>query len=158
MKVKGTGKSVSANGKGEFYLEKVEEGAELVISFIGYVSREVGASKEMGNVVLELSDSKLDEVQVIAYGTTTQRLRVGNVSSIYAADIAKQPVTNPLFALQGQIPGISISQTGGMPGALPRIDIRGQNSLNNFGTLFPNPLYIVDGVPIDPETKGGRLV
>nr|WP_294871257.1 SusC/RagA family TonB-linked outer membrane protein [uncultured Pedobacter sp.] len=161
VKVKGTGKSVSTNGKGEFYLEKVEEDAVLVISFIGYVNKEIDAAKEIGDVVLELSNSKLDEVQVIAYGTTSQRLNTGSVTTIRAEDITKQPVNNPLLALQGRVPGLTISQTSGIPGAGLKVQLRGRNG-NRFNAgseslpSNPNePLYILDGIPIDPNVPGG---
>ncbi len=151
VKVKGTGKSVSANAKGEFYLEKVEEGAELVISFIGYVSKELKASNEMGHIVLELSDSKLDEVQVIAYGTTTQRLSTGNVTTIKAEDIAKSPVSNPLLAIAGRIPGVFIQQSAGVPGSGVKIVIQGQNSIG-YGN---DPFYVIDGVPYTSQLLPG---
>jgi TonB-linked SusC/RagA family outer membrane protein len=156
VKVKSTGKSASANGKGEFYLEKVEEDAVLIVSFIGYVNKEVKVEKEMGDVVLELSNSKLDEVQVIAYGTTTQRLSTGNVSTIKAADIEKQPVNNPLLALQGRVPGMQILPVSGISGAEVNIRIRGKNSLNNSS----EPLIIIDGLPYAnsiPGLMGGGL-
>jgi TonB-linked SusC/RagA family outer membrane protein len=147
IKVKSTGKAVSTNAKGEFYLEKVDEGAVLVISFIGYVSKEVNAKKEMGDVVLELSDSKLDEVQVIAYGTTSQRLSTGNVSTVKAADIAKQPVNNPQLALAGRVPGLVVSQANGLPGGGVSVQIQGQNSIQNGN----DPFYVIDGVPFTSQ-------
>jgi TonB-linked SusC/RagA family outer membrane protein len=143
VKVKGTGKSVSTNGKGEFYLEKVEEGTLIVISFIGYVNKEVIAKNDIGNIVLEFSDSKLDEVQVIAYGTTTRRLSTGNIGGIKAKDIENQPVTNPLLALQGRTSGIFINQNSGFAGGGVTVMIQGQNSIN-YGN---DPFYVVDGVP-----------
>jgi TonB-linked SusC/RagA family outer membrane protein len=151
VKVKGAGKSVSTNANGEFYLEKVEEGAELVVSFIGYVSKEVSAQKEMGSIVLELSDSKLDEVQVIAYGETTRRLSTGNISTVKAADIEKAPVSNPLLAIQGRIPGIVIEQSSGTPGAGVRVQIQGRNSLG-YGS---DPFYVVDGIPYSSQMLPG---
>jgi len=143
VKVKGTGKTVSTNGKGEFYLEKVDEDVVLVISFIGYVNKEVSASKEMGNIILELDDNKLDEVQVIAYGTTTRRLSTGNVSTVKAKDIEKQPVSNPLLALQGRVPGLMINQATGLAGSGVTVRIQGINSIRNGN----DPFFVVDGVP-----------
>jgi len=143
VKVKGTGKSVSTNAKGEFYLEKVEENVVLVISFIGYLNKEVGARKDMGNIVLDLSDSKLDEVQVIAYGTTTRRLSTGNISAVKAEDIAKAPVANPLLAIQGRVPGITITQNNGISGGGVTVLIQGQNSIGKGN----DPFYVIDGVP-----------
>jgi len=144
VKVKGRGKSVSTNERGEFYLEKVEEDAILVVSFIGYVNKEVGVAKELGNVVLEASDNVLDQVQVIAYGTTTRRLSTGNISTVKAEDIAKSLVTNPLLALQGRVPGVMIEQATGFANSGVTVRIQGQNSLKKGS----DPLYVIDGVPI----------
>jgi TonB-linked SusC/RagA family outer membrane protein len=143
VKVKATGRMVSTDGKGEFFLRGVEEGAVLVVSFIGYLQRELRVEKELGNVALEMSDSKLDEVQVIAYGTTTRRLSTGNISTVKAEDIAKSPVQNPLLALQGRIPGIMIEQSTGYANSAVKVRIQGQNSIKKGN----EPLYVIDGVP-----------
>lgn len=155
VKVKTTGKGVSADVKGNFHLQNVEEGAVLVVSYTGYISKEVKAEKEMGNVVLELSLSKLDEVQVIAYGTTTQRLSTGNVTTIKADVIEKQPVNNPLLALQGRVPGLFIEQATGFAGTGVKVRIQGRNSIDN-GT---DPFYVIDGVPYPSQLQpGGNLI
>jgi TonB-linked SusC/RagA family outer membrane protein len=143
VKVKKTGKGVSTDKDGRFFLRSVEEGTVLVVSFIGYLQKEVSASANMGNVVLEVSLSKLDEVQVIAYGTTTRRLSTGNISTIKAEDIEKQPVNNPLLALQGRVPGIFIEQSTGIAGGGVKVRIQGQNSILNGN----DPLYVIDGIP-----------
>jgi TonB-linked SusC/RagA family outer membrane protein len=143
VKVKSSGKSVSANAKGEFLLRGVEDGTLLLVSFIGYVSKEVDAAEEMGNVVLELSDSKLDEVQVIAYGTTTRRLSTGNIGTVTAKEIERQPVSNPLLALQGRVPGLVVTQDVGVPGGGVKVRIQGQNSIGSGN----DPFYVIDGVP-----------
>nr|WP_198160719.1 SusC/RagA family TonB-linked outer membrane protein [Pedobacter panaciterrae] len=146
--VKGKGgKAVSTGANGNFYLKGVDEDAILIISFIGYVSKEVNAVKEMGDVVLEQSLSKLDEVQVIAYGTTTQRLSTGNITTIKADVIEKQPVNNPLLALQGRVPGLFIEQGSGFAGTSVKVRIQGQNSINNGN----DPLYVIDGVPFTSQ-------
>jgi TonB-linked SusC/RagA family outer membrane protein len=143
VKVKKTGKGVSTDKDGRFFLRGVEEGAVLVVSFIGYLPKEVSASTNMGNVVLEQSLSKLDEVQVIAYGTTTQRLSTGNVTTIKADVIEKQPVNNPLLALQGRVPGLFIEQATGFAGTGVKVRIQGQNSILKGN----DPFYVIDGVP-----------
>jgi TonB-linked SusC/RagA family outer membrane protein len=147
VKVKGTGKSVSTNAKGEFYLEKLDEGEILVVSFVGYLSKEVIASKELENITLELNDSKLDEVQVIAYGTTTRRLSTGNVSTVKAEDIEKQPVNNPLLAVTGRVPGLFITQSTGLPGTGVTVRIQGTNSIGKGN----DPFYVIDGVPYSSQ-------
>jgi TonB-linked SusC/RagA family outer membrane protein len=143
VKVKSSGKSVSTNAKGEFLLKGVEEGTLLVVSFIGYVSKEVDAAKEMGNLVLEISDSKLDEVQVIAYGTTTRRLSTGNTGTVTAKEIERQPVSNPLLALQGRVPGLVVTQMNGISGGAVTVRIQGLNSIGSGN----DPFYVIDGIP-----------
>ncbi|WP_316834943.1 SusC/RagA family TonB-linked outer membrane protein [Pedobacter nutrimenti] len=143
VKVKKTGKGVSTDKDGRFFLRGVEEGTVLVISFIGYLPKEVKATAILEDVVLEQSLSKLDEVQVIAYGTTTQRLSTGNVTTIKADVIEKQPVNNPLLALQGRVPGLFIEQATGFAGTGVKVRIQGQNSVN-YGN---DPLYVIDGIP-----------
>ncbi|MDR6786454.1 TonB-linked SusC/RagA family outer membrane protein [Pedobacter africanus] len=154
VSVKGKGgKAVSTGANGSFYLKGVEEDAVLVISFIGYVTKEVKAAKELGDVVLEVSLSKLDEVQVIAYGTTTQRLSTGNVTTIKADVIEKQPVNNPLLALQGRVPGLFIEQATGFAGTGVKVRIQGENSLNSGN----DPFYVIDGVPFISQLLPGSL-
>ncbi|WP_448103442.1 SusC/RagA family TonB-linked outer membrane protein [Pedobacter panaciterrae] len=156
VSIKGKGgKAVSTGANGSFYLKGVDEDAVLVISFIGYVSKEVKAVKELGDIVLEQSLSKLDEVQVIAYGTTTQRLSTGNVTTIKADVIEKQPVNNPLLALQGRVPGLFIEQATGFAGTGVKVRIQGQNSMINGS----EPLYVVDGMAYSSQLiPGGNSI
>ncbi len=72
-----------------------------------------------------------------------KRLNTGNTASIKASDIEKQPVTNPLQALAGRIPGLMITPESGLPGGGIKVSIQGRNSINNGIT----PLFVVDGVP-----------
>ncbi|WP_316835497.1 SusC/RagA family TonB-linked outer membrane protein [Pedobacter nutrimenti] len=155
VKVKKTGKGVSTDKDGRFFLRGVEEGAVLVVSFIGYLPKEVLAGANLGNIVLEQSLSRLDEIQVIAYGTTTQRLSTGNVTTIKADVIEKQPVNNPLLALQGRVPGLFIEQATGFAGTGVKVRIQGQNSINNGN----DPLYVIDGIPFISQLSdlGDRL-
>ncbi|QEC43467.1 SusC/RagA family TonB-linked outer membrane protein [Pseudobacter ginsenosidimutans] len=95
-------------------------------------------------IVLKRSNTPLDEVQVIAYGTTTRRFNTSSMGRVASETIARQPVSNPLAALQGRIPGLDVSLTNGVPGSAVKVRIRGTNSLTNGS----EPLYIVDGVPL----------
>nr|WP_199081765.1 SusC/RagA family TonB-linked outer membrane protein [Pedobacter sp. ASV19] len=151
VKVKKTGKGVSTDKDGRFFLRGVEEGAVLVVSFIGYLPKDVSASANMGSVVLEQSLSKLDEIQVIAYGTTTRRLSTGNISTVKAEDIDKQPVNNPLLALQGRVPGLFIEQATGFAGTGVKVRIQGTNSISNGN----DPLYVIDGIPFTSQLLPG---
>ncbi|WP_187294731.1 SusC/RagA family TonB-linked outer membrane protein [Chitinophaga pinensis] len=93
----------------------------------------------------------LDETVIIAYGTTTHRFNTGNVTAIKGESIAGQSGTNPLLALQGRVPGLLVTQTGGIGGMAMKVQLRGQNSLEN-GT---QPLFIIDGIPYNPILSGG---
>ncbi|KAA2238978.1 SusC/RagA family TonB-linked outer membrane protein [Chitinophaga agrisoli] len=139
--VKGTQKGAATNAKGEFRIEANPDDI-LSISHIGYETREVRAGNVLF-IVLQPSSSRLDEVQVFAYGTTTRRLSTGNISTIKAEEIARNPVVNVLEALKGRIPGMFVQQQTGQPGTPIDVTIRGKSTLTGNG----QPLYIVDGVP-----------
>jgi TonB-linked SusC/RagA family outer membrane protein len=145
------------NAEGVFSVN-VSVGDVLVISSVGFesidytISSAVVASSDQQStpgtgmsltIMLKRNESKLDEVQIVAYGTTTQRFNLGNVTSIKAKDIDRQPVTNPLLALEGRVPGLYIIQNSGISRGPVTVKIQGQNSLYNGN----EPLYIVDGVP-----------
>ncbi|MBE9602593.1 SusC/RagA family TonB-linked outer membrane protein [Pedobacter sp. MC2016-24] len=142
--VKGTNRSTKTNERGIFFLSGLKENDVLVISFIGFESLEIGVkAAEKGDIKLKEIVGQLDEVRLIGYGTTTQRLATGNTSRITAADIEKQPVANPLQTLQGRMPGVLVTNGQGLPGTETKIQIRGINSIAGNR----DPLYIVDGVP-----------
>lgn len=143
--IKGTKKITITDENGEFSFKDID-GSEAVLSF-STVNMEPFEVKVNGQreilAKLKTKTSQLDEVQIIAYGTTTRRLNTGNVSTVKAADIEKQPVSNALLALQGRVPGMQITQASGVPGTGVTVRIRGQNSINNGN----DPLYVIDGVP-----------
>jgi TonB-dependent starch-binding outer membrane protein SusC len=142
--VKGTTNGTTTNANGEYTLTNVDENATLVFTATNIEAAELKVNKrETVSLVAKTKVSPLDEIQVIAYGTTTKRLNTGNVTTITSKEIEKQPVNNPLFALAGRVPGLSISQASGMPGSGVQINIQGQNSIGNGNT----PFYVVDGVP-----------
>jgi TonB-dependent SusC/RagA subfamily outer membrane receptor len=77
-----------------------------------------GQTNEKGKFAdLRQSSNSLDKTEVMAYGITTQRLSTGNMSTITAKEIERQPVSNPLLALEGRVPGLFITQGNGMPGS-----------------------------------------
>ena len=135
---------------GRFYLPGVNEKSILEISYIGYLTKKVKARGNLGDIELEFIESKLEEVQVIGYGTEQKRFSIGSIATVTAEQIGKQPVTNPLLALQGQVPGLSIIAANGVPGSTTLVQIHGQNSLAtdrlNFKP-YDQPYFIVDGVP-----------
>jgi len=136
--------------RGIFNLKGLNTDAVLIITMVGYDKKEVPVASDMGDIHLTPANSKLDEVKVIAYGTTSQRLSTGDVSSLKANAIEQQPVENPLLALDGRLPGVYINQTTGMQGSasVTQVYIRGRNSIAS-GT---SPLFIIDGVPYSSQT------
>lgn len=149
VKVKGSNRSVTTNEKGEFTINGLEETTILEISFIGYRSLEVsvrGASFRK-DIVLEEDISKLDEVAIEAYRENSQRLSTSNISRVSADELAKQPVLNPLQALQGRIPGMVVTQNTGVPGARINVQVRGRANFDKILTS-DQPLFILDGVPL----------
>jgi TonB-linked SusC/RagA family outer membrane protein len=152
--VKGTDKITSTNTRGEFQVKNVQPTNVLVVSSVGYSRQEIAVNNKTDlRIQLKVAIGTLDEIQFVAYGTTSKRLSTGNVASVKASDIEKQPVQNPLLALQGRVPGLFITQTSGLSGANLKINIQGQNSLRNGS----NPLYVIDGVPIDAQLPGTGL-
>ncbi len=120
----------------------------MVISSVGFGTKEIAVNgNNVVAVSLAINNSPLDEVQIIAYGVTSQRLATGNVSTVKGEDIAKQPVSNPLAALAGRIPGMFITQSIRVPGGGFFVQIRGRNSISNGN----DPFYIIDGVPYTSE-------
>jgi TonB-linked SusC/RagA family outer membrane protein len=141
--VKGTNRLVKTDINGVFFISGVDEKASLVITYIGYEAREVDAASDMGSLTLNVNNSKLDEIQVIGYGTTTQRLNTGNVSTVVASVIEKQPVTNVLSSLIGRVPGMFVQTANGLPGGNITVQIRGKSSIR----AGSEPLYLIDGTP-----------
>jgi TonB-dependent starch-binding outer membrane protein SusC len=149
--IKGSKKATSTDVDGIFMLNGVEEKAQLIITGANIEDYEVNIKgQSLLNVTVQQKLSPLDQVQIIAYGTTTKRLSTGSISTVKAADIEKQPVTNVLQALQGRVPGLMIEQSTGLPGGSFSVRIRGQNNIGGFGKTF-DPLYVIDGVPFNAQ-------
>ncbi|WP_299515794.1 SusC/RagA family TonB-linked outer membrane protein [Mucilaginibacter sp.] len=142
VKLKDGSQLTVTDKNGEFIITGVDDKAVVVITFVGFKPKELPVAKEMGNIQLDVNISKLDEIMVIGYGTTTQRLTTGAVGKVTAAEIEQQPVSNPILTLEGKVPGLFITQNAGYAGANITVTIRGQNSL-----LAGAPLYVVDGIP-----------
>lgn len=143
--IKGSTIGTTTDASGRFSIE-VDKKDILVFSFIGYAPKEVQVGNQTNIEVILLEDiQSLGEVVVNAgYWEVTEKQQTGNISKISAKEIQNQPVSNPLQALQGRMPGIYIQQSTGIPGGAFNIKIRGRNSLRTDGN---DPLYIIDGVP-----------
>ncbi|WP_256006776.1 SusC/RagA family TonB-linked outer membrane protein [Pedobacter deserti] len=127
----------------------------LIFSYIGYRTQEVVVGNQTSiSITLEPSVGKLEEVQVIGYGTTTRRMNTGSVGSITNEVIEKQTVANPIQALAGRISGMTVVQNNGLPGSNSTVTIRGNNTLGANGLSGALPLYVVDGVPFTNFNSG----
>jgi TonB-dependent starch-binding outer membrane protein SusC len=147
--VKGTTNGTTTNSNGDFLLRAVNENATLVFTSVNMETFEVKVNKRTFlDVALQTKITSMQEVVINkGYYTESRRFSTGNVGKVTAKEIERQPINNPLLALQGRVPGVTVTQTSGLPGAGVVVRIQGQNSLQNGS----NPLYIVDGVPISTE-------
>ncbi|MBL1407516.1 SusC/RagA family TonB-linked outer membrane protein [Sphingobacterium faecale] len=157
VSIKGKKTQASTDQDGKFSINSEGQNTVLVFSGINIQTKsvEVGDKREI-TVVLVKRETILDEVQIVGYGTSTQRLNIGSVTKIKAEDIERQLVSNPLAALQGRVPGLDISATSGVPGSSFKVQLRGQNTINTSrGSVPPmdNPLYIIDGVPFAAQNN-----
>lgn len=145
--VKGTNNGTITNLDGEYSLN-VNSGDILVYSYIGYKNQEITYSGQQTlNVILEEDSEMLDEVVVVGYGVQKKKLVTGATVQVKGENIAKLNTTNPLQAMQGQTPGVSISSTSGQPGSGMKVSIRGLGTVGNA-----SPLYLIDGVGGDVST------
>lgn len=150
--VKGSKIGTTTNSNGDFILNGVRPNGSLVISSISFVTQEVAfkGKSSVGNIQLHDYVGELDETVIVAYGNTTRRLNTGNVVSIKAEEIEKQPVNNPLYALQGRVAGLIVTPTTGLAGGNVSLQIRGKNSIGQAS----NPLIVVDGLPLVNSITG----
>ena len=147
VQVEGTSTGTITDMEGDFNIE-ANTGQTLVVSYIGYITQKVkvdGASNY--NITLDEDRASLDEVVVIGYGVQKKKLVTGATVQVKGEDIAKLNTTNPLQAMQGQTPGMTIISESGQPGEGLKVNIRGLGTTGNSG-----PLYIIDGVRGDIAT------
>ena len=127
---------------GAFSLTVPKGKTELEISYVGMKTRVLRVASRM-NVTLDPDDNVLDEVMVVAYGTTKKSSFTGSAAAIDGDKIVSRPVSNVTKALDGQVTGVLTTSGSGQPGSGSSIVIRGFGSINASNS----PLYVVDGVP-----------
>ncbi|MCC6286818.1 MAG: SusC/RagA family TonB-linked outer membrane protein [Chitinophagaceae bacterium] len=152
VKLKGTDKGTVTDAQGNFSLQIPDDGGMLVISYIGYETIETRVSKSVSlQINLKLSESKTEEIVVVGYGTQKRRDIIGSVAEVKPDNIGGLKAA-PTFdaALQGQVPGVSIQSSTGVPGSATKILIRGANSINSS----TDPLWIIDGMPLTTGNLG----
>ena len=147
--VKGTTNGTITDFDGNFLLND-NKGDIIIISFIGYRSQEAQAAASM-NIILKDDTELLDEVVVIGYGSVKKDDLSGSVVAIKAEEMNKGAVTSPQELIMGKVPGLSVSQGDGAPGAGSTIRIRGGASLNASN----DPLIVIDGIPVSNDAAPG---
>ena len=146
VQVQGTQTGTVTDFDGNFTVN-AEEGQTLVISYVGYLTKKVKITGSQLNIELEEDRKSLDEVVVIGYGVQKKKLVTGATLQVKGDDVAKLNTSNPLQALQGQTPGMTIISQSGQPGEGLKVNIRGLGTTGSSG-----PLYIIDGVRGDIAT------
>lgn len=149
---KGTTNGTITDIDGNYQFEVENTDALLVVSYIGYKSREIPLNNRTTvNIDLELNLEELEEVVVVGYGTVRKSDLTGAVSSVKSEDMLKVPNASPVQALQGKVSGLQVLSPSGDPGAAPVVRLRGVTTLNNN-----NPLFVVDGVIIEQGVSDGN--
>ena len=138
--VKGTTTGVTTDLDGNYQLS-VEDGATLVFSYVGFETQEIEVGSRTSIDVTLSGATELDEVVVVAYGTSTKKDFTGSVQTVNSGDLVNRNVTSPVSAIEGNVSGVQFVSPAG-PGASPGIVIRGVGTLNGITA----PLFIVDGI------------
>lgn len=140
--VKGTTSGGVTDLDGNFTIANVKNGAQLVISYVGYATQTVQAKNNV-KVVLQEDKQLLDELVVVGYGVQKKTDVTGAMLRVGEKELNSKPVNNAFEALQGKAAGVDITSSQ-RPGTVGDIRIRGNRSLNASNA----PLYVVDGVPL----------
>jgi TonB-linked SusC/RagA family outer membrane protein len=143
--VKGTQYGTQTGADGTFKLNAPADSKTLVISSLNFVTQEIAITGSPINVSLAPSADQLGDVVVIGYGTARKNDLTGALASVKAKDFNQGLINSPDQLLQNKVAGLEVTQNGGQPGTATTIKIRGNNSIRAGG----NPLYVIDGVPLD---------
>ena len=149
VRVKGTNKGTVTDLNGRFSLETTV-GTELIISYVGYKEVTVKAAATM-KVVLEEENTALSEVVVTALGIKRERKALGyGVSEVKGEELTKAKETNVINSLSGKVAGLVVQNTAGGASGSTRVLLRGNTEMTGNN----QPLYVIDGVPLDNTNFG----
>src|SRR6185437_4913904 len=141
---KGTNIGTSADQNGNFSISVSESVNVLEISAVNYFNKTVEISTSPLYIILQPANSDLADVVVIGYGTKKKKDLTTAISSVSSQTLGKLSITRVDDALQGNASGVMVLNQNGQPGSQPMVRIRGTGTNTD-----PNPLYIVDGFPVD---------
>lgn len=144
--IKGTTTGTITDGNGKFNFTSLPENAVLQFSFIGMKAQEVSIGDQTTiDVKLEEETIGIDEVVAIGYGVVKKKDVTGSVTTLSTEDFNVGVSTSPTDLIQGRVAGVNIVTNGGEPGAGVSVRVRGANSIRSG----QEPLYVVDGIPLD---------
>lgn len=143
VQVKGTNIGTTVDLEGKYNLQNIDGDATLTFSMIGYQTQEIKVNaRTVIDVALRENTEMLDEVVVVGYGTVKKSDLTSSISTVKGDDLRAMTSGNAMTALQGKVNGVQVT-SGGSPGAVPRVIIRGVSTVNGS-----DPLYVVDGMPV----------
>ena len=155
ISVKGTLQGITTDAHGKYYIEVSDPNAILKFSFVGYISQEVAINgRSIVNIALEEETWQLGEVIIMGYSEKSLNEISSAVMMLDSEELLDVTASNIGTMLQGKVGGVQVVNTGGSPGAMPEIRIRGTGSIS----ASAEPLYVVDGIiggdfsPNDVET------
>ncbi|WP_443938410.1 SusC/RagA family TonB-linked outer membrane protein [Pedobacter sp. MW01-1-1] len=145
-----TKNSTLSNSQGDYSI-KASLGDTLVFKYVGYQTRRFifKGNNSIINIKLTEAVGELDQVVVIGYGTVKKRDVTGAISSLKAEDLVDATAVSFADAMRGKAAGVMVTSSSGEPGASVNIKIRGNNSIS----ASSNPLYVIDGVPIEDNSN-----
>lgn len=152
---KGTANGVVSDFDGNYAISLASDGNDiLVFSSLGFQTlEEAVGSRATVNVTMAEDSQQLDEVVVIGYGTQKKANITGAVASFTAEGLDERPLARMDQALVGQLAGVRVKQTSGVPGAGFTIQVRGSGSIN----ASSEPLYVIDGFPLDTDGQPSNI-
>ncbi len=143
VSVKGQSMVVSTNEEGQFLLKDVQEPVTLVVSFIGYIRKEVNVVKNQPLVITLIEDvGQLSDVIVVGYDSKKQNELTSAVTVVSSVKLKDVTANNIGTMLQGKVAGLQVVNSSGAPGTTPEIRLRGVSSVN----ANQSPLMVVDGI------------
>ncbi len=142
VSIVGTNIGTVTDQNGNYEIDGESDGI-LIYTFVGFQAMQIKINNQSEiNLTLIEFTSELKETEIKGYYNTTKKLNTGNVITVTAEQLQRQPISDPINALQGLVPGLFVRQTSGVAGRKVNTRIRGTNSLANGN----DPLFIVDGV------------
>lgn len=142
--LQGSAFRTSTDKDGHFSLKVLEKGGVVLINYLGYAEQQIKVTGENIEVFMRSSNTNLEEVVVVGYGTQKKKDLTGAIKTIGAEDVGERRSLQLSESLQGAVGGVSVTRSNGAPGASSNILIRG---ITTIGTN--SPLIIVDGSPIN---------